>query len=185
MFIRAIDEGMERLIRTGLNLPPETMDVSFAVPDAAWASRLSRVTLSLFLYEIKPSNRPAQSVVRRVDADGRVQTRPPSQMLEMNYLISAWADNPLVEHQLLGEVINHLVAHPTIPLEYLPTEPTSAVFLTFGADGENKLREVWRAAGGHLKASFSMSVVAAADSFPWSDQAPPVAQVVSGIARRP
>jgi hypothetical protein len=122
--------------------------------------------------------------VRRVDPDGRVQTRPPSQMLELNYLISAWADDPLVEHQLLGEVINHVVAHATIPIEYLPAEPTSAVYLSFGADSENRLRDIWRAAGGQLKASFSMSVAAAADSFPWSDQAPPVAEVVRGVARR-
>jgi hypothetical protein len=89
-----------------------------------------------------------------------------------------------VEHQLLGEVINHLVAHAVMPLEYLPADPTSTVYLAFGADTENRIRDVWRAAGGHLKASFSLSVAAAADSFPWSDQAPPVAEVVRGIARR-
>jgi hypothetical protein len=180
-----IDEGLERLLRKQLPLPADAGDVSFAVPSIAWSDRLSRPTINLFLYEIKPSTRPSASVVRRIDPDGRAQRRVPSPVLELNYLVSAWANSPLVEHQLLGEVVTRLSVQSTLPMKKAVGDGASPVQLIFGGDAENKLREVWTAAGGRLKASFSMSVVTATDAFPWTDQAPPVTEIVRGIGRRP
>jgi hypothetical protein len=183
MFIRVVDQALERLLRVRVPLPVEAGDISFAVPSANWASRLSRPTVSLFLYEVVPSGRPGQAMARRVDADGRMQRRLPSPVLELNYLISAWAANPLDEHQLLGEVINQIVAHPVLPVDVLPGEAASPVQMIFNGDDKNQIREVWRAAGGQLKASCMLSVIAAADAFPWTDAAPPVSEVLRGITR--
>jgi hypothetical protein len=184
VFIRVIDEGLERLLRKQLPLPADVGDVSFAVPSAGWGDRLTKPTVNLFLYEIKPSARPAPSVVRRTDVDGRAQRRRPSPVLEMNYLVSAWAGTPLVEHQLLGEVVNQLSVLATLPIGTATTEVASPVQLIFGGDSENNVRDLWMAAGGRLKASFTMSVVTAIDVFPWVDQAPPVTEVLRGVGRR-
>lgn len=185
MFIRVIDEGLERLLRSKVPLPPDTGDVSFAQPSNAWAERLGRPTINLFLYEVKPSTRPSASVVRRTDVDGRAQRRAPSPVMEMNYLVSAWAPSPLVEHQLLSEVISRLSMQNTLPIPNSVEQGGSPVQLIFGGDSENKVRDIWAAAGGRLKASFTLSVVTAIDAFPWVDQAPPVTQVLRGIGQRP
>jgi len=184
VFIRVVDEGLERLLRSKVPLPPDTGDVSFAAPSTAWAERLSRPTINLFLYEVKPSTRPSASVVRRTDADGRAQRRAPSPVMEMNYLVSAWAPAPLVEHQLLGEIVSRLSMLNTLPIPNSAEQGGSPVQLIFGGDTENKLRDIWTAAGGRLKASFTLSVVTAIDAFPWVDQAPPVTQILRGIGQR-
>jgi len=184
MFIRTVDEGLARLLRAKIPLPANVADVSFAPPTVHWAATISRPTVSLFLYEVKPSERPGQAIVRRLGPDGRSQRRLPSPVLEMNYLVSAWAADPLAEHQLLGEVINLLVAHPILPDECLPGDATSPVQLIFSGDENNPMRDIWRAAGGQQRASFTLSAVAAADSFPWTDEAPPVTEVLRGLSRR-
>ena len=185
MFIRVIDQGLERLLRTALPLAPDAGDISFAAPTGAWAERVSRPTVNLFLYEIRPTSRPAPASTRRVDAEGRAQRRLPSPVLEMNYLVSAWASSPLAEHELLGNVANHLSIQPALPDKYLPDESASSVQLIFGGDSENKLRDIWQALGGRLKASFTLSAITAADAYPWTAQAPPVTRVVRGVSPRP
>jgi hypothetical protein len=185
LFIRIIDEGLERLLRSKIPLPPDSGDVSFAQPSIGWAERLSRPTINLFLYEVKPSTRPSASVVRRTDVDGRAQRRAPSPVMEMNYLVSAWAASPVVEHQLLSELVSRLSVLNTLPIPNAVEQGGSPVQMIFGGDTENKLRDLWTAAGGRLKASFTLSVVTAIDAFPWVDQAPPVTQVLRGIGQRP
>jgi hypothetical protein len=183
MFIRVIDQALERLLRVRLPFPAKVGDISFAAPSANWASRLSRPTVNLFLYEVVPSGRPGQAVVRRLDAEGRLQRKAPSPVLEMNYLISAWAADPLDEHQLLGEVVNQVVSLPELPVDVLPGEAAAPVQMIFNGDDKNQIRDVWRAAGGQLKASCMLSVITAADAFPWTDAAPPVSEVLRGITR--
>jgi hypothetical protein len=184
LFIRVCDEALERLLRSKIPLPTDAGDVSFAQPSIAWAERLSRPTINLFLYEVKPSTRPSASVVRRTDADGRAQRRAPSPVMEMNYLVSAWAPSPLVEHQLLSEVISRLSVINILPIPNSTEQGGSPVQLIFGGDTDNRLRDIWTAAGGRLRASFTLSVVTAIDAFPWVDQAPPVTQILRGIAQR-
>jgi uncharacterized protein DUF4255 len=185
VFIHAIDESLERLLRAQLPFPADAGDVSFAAPTVGWGDRVGRPTVNLFLYEIKQSARPSASTVRRTDMDGRPQQRRPSPVLELNYLISAWAKSPLAEHRLLGEVAGRLSVQATLPSARPADDGASPVQLIFGGDGENKLRDIWSAAGGRLKASFTLSVVTAIDAFAWTDQAPLVTEVVRGIGRRP
>jgi Pvc16 N-terminal domain len=184
LFIKAIDQGLERLLRTQLPLPEDAGDVSFAIPSIGWGERVGRPTVNLFLYEVKPSARPSPSIVRR-DMDGRPQQRRPSPVLELNYLVSAWAKSPLAEHKLLGEVVSRLSVQGSLPSAQPADEGGSPAQLIFGGDVENNLRDIWSAAGGRLKASFTLSVVTATDTFPWTDQAPLVTEVVRGVSRRP
>jgi len=183
MFIRVVDQALERLLRVGVPFPVQAGDVSFAVPSAAWASRLSRPTVNLFLYEVVSTGRTGQAAVRRVDSRGQLQRRQPSPVLELNYLISAWAPNPLDEHHLLAEVINQVAVHSALPVETMPGEAAAPVQMIFDGDDKNQIRDIWRAAGGQLKASCQLSLVTAADAFPWTDAAPPVTEVLRGITR--
>jgi hypothetical protein len=183
MFIRVVDQALERLIRRGVPFPVESGDVSFAVPSVAWASRLSRPTVSLFLYEIVSTGRVGQAAMRRVDGRGQLQRRLPSPVLELNYLVSAWAPNPLDEHQLLAEVINQFVALAALPVDTMPGEAAEPVQMIFNGDDKNQIRDIWRAAGGQLKASCLLSLVTTPDAFPWTDAAPPVTEVLRGIRR--
>ncbi len=177
MFIQVVDDGLERLLRSELPLPPELGDVTFEAPTANWSAQLSRLTVNLFLYEIVRSSQPPRSAVHRVTGEGRAQRRTPLPMIELSYLVSAWAGSPRDEHQLLGDVISLLAAQTALQPQYLPVELSTSVDLAVGEDRNNRAREIWTAAGGRLKASVAVQVVVPADSFDWADVAPAVERV--------
>jgi hypothetical protein len=177
MFIRLIDDGLEKLLRTELPLPPDLGEVSFDAPNGTWAAQLSRLTVNLYLYDVHRSNQPVRAPISRVGDDGRRERRIPLPMIRLSYLVSAWAGSVRDEHQLLGEVINRLAGIETLPKEYLTGSPAAPVDLSFAEDPQSKTREIWGGLGGQLKGSFTLHVTVAADAFEWTEEAPAVQRV--------
>ncbi len=185
MFIRAVDEGLERLLRGALPLAEDVGDIAFEPPTSNWSATLSRLTVNLFLYDVTRSSHVAQAPVRRISEDGINQRRAPQPMIQLGYLVSAWAGSPRDEHQLLGDVLNRLAPMSELPAEYVPANMNSRISLSVGDDEHNRLREIWGAAGGQLKASFTMQVIVAADAVDWIEEAPSVTSLASSAVPRP
>lgn len=185
MFIRSVDEGLEQFLRAGLPLPPEVGDVSFDAPDGSWAAQLSRLTVNLYLYDVARSAQPSRSQMQRSTGQGTPQRRLPQPMVQLGYLVSAWAGTPRDEHQLLGDVVSLVAAHEHLAPELLGAPVSSSVWLNFGEDAQNRPRDLWGALGGSLKASFTLQVTVAADSFEWTEQAPAVQRIVALAAPIP
>jgi hypothetical protein len=181
VFISHVDSGLEKLLRTRLPLPEEMGVVSFDAPNGTWSAQLSRITVNLFLYDVQRSNQPSGPTVRTPES-GQAQRRRPQPMMQLGYLVSAWAGSPRDEHQLLGDVVSILAATEVLPETLLPDGLSSTVRLTLG-DSDNRVREVWSAAGGSLKASFTLTATVAADSFEWELTPPPVERI-SAMASR-
>jgi hypothetical protein len=177
MFIRAIDEGLERLLRAELPLPPELGEVSFDPPTGTWSAQLSRLTVNLFLYDVSRSSHPSRSPVVRAVPDAPAQRRLPLPMVQLGYLVSAWAGSPRDEHQLLGDVLDRLTGLGNLPPEYLPTPVSSTIQLALDQDAGNRPRELWGALGGQLKACFTIQASVAVDAFDWVDAPPAVARI--------
>ncbi len=180
MFIRAIDEALEKFVRARLPLPEDLGDVTFEAPNGTWAAQLSRITVNMFLYGVDKSSAPVRSPVTR-DVNGRPEKRVPQPMVNLSYLVSAWTGNPLEEHQLLGNVVSLILATTVLPPEYLPATASSSAMMSFDADEINKTRELWSSLGGQLKASFQLKVSVAADSFDWKEQAKAVERIEVGL----
>jgi len=103
-------------------------------------------------------------------------------MMQLGYLVSAWAGSPRDEHQLLGDVVSIFAGTETVPDTLLPDELSSTVRLSLG-DHDNKTREIWAASGGSLKASFCLMVTVAADAFDW-ELTPPSVERIAPMASR-
>lgn len=185
MFIRVVDEGLERMLRAELPLATEIGEITFDAPSRNWSAQLSRLTVNLFLYDVRRSSLPSRSSTVRVGSDGRGEQRAPQPMIELGYLVSAWAGSPRDEHQLLGDVVSRLAARTVLPVEYLPGELASPVYLTLRQDDNNRLREIWTAVGGSLKASFTFAATVAADTFDWTIQPPAVERIEALSAPMP
>lgn len=181
MFIRVVDEGLERLVRAEVPLPEDVGDVSFDVPAGTWAAALARPTVNLFLYEVSRSDHPNRAPTRRVEADGTRERRAPQPMVQLNYLISAWAGSARDEHQLLGEVISRLAGRDVLPPDYLPHPLSSSVHLVLG--DADRQRDIWSGAGGTLKAAFTLHASVAADTFGWTREPPLVTRIESAAQR--
>jgi hypothetical protein len=184
MFIRAVDDGLERLLRVSLPLPEEVGDITFDAPTSNWSAQLSRITVNLYLYDVMRSAQPTRSATQR-DVNGKPERRAPQPMIQLGYLVSAWAGSPRDEHQLLGDLVSRLASIQVIPPEYLPTAVSSSVQLAVAEDPRSRLRDIWSGAGGQLKASFTLQLTVAADTFDWTDQAPPVTSVAALVAPKP
>jgi hypothetical protein len=181
VFISHVDSGLEKLLRTRLPLPEEMGDVSFDAPSGTWSAQLSRITVNLFLYDVQRSTQPSAPSVRASEG-GPAQRRRPQPMMQLGYLVSAWAGSPRDEHQLLGDVVSILAGVELLPEDLLPDGLNSSVRVSLG-DADNKVREIWSASGGSLKAAFSLMVTVAADTFDWELQ-PPAVDRISAMANR-
>jgi len=178
MFIKDVDDALEALIRARLPLPREVGDVLFDAPTDTWSAQLSRLTVDLFLYGVERSTMPNRTQQTRLeDGTGRAQRRAPQPMIELSYLVSAWAGSPADEHQLLSDVVSILAGTAVVPEEFLPERLSSSVTLSFGGDPTTRPRDVWQGLGGKLKACLLLRATVAADTFDWEDQAPAVERI--------
>ena len=182
MLIPVVEDGLERLLRSTLPLPTEQGDISFDPPSSTWSAQVNRLTVNLFLYGVTRSTQPSRGQSTRTGASGAVERRHALPMVQLSYLVSAWAGSARDEHLLLGDALTRLLAHQVLPEQYLPQPLESAVQLALANDELNRPRDVWNGLGGSLKASFTLLVTVAADAYDWEAAAPPVTSV-SGTAR--
>lgn len=167
MLIPAVEDGITQLLRATLPLPTEQGDISFETPSSTWSAGVNRLTVNAFLFGVARSGQPPRVQPHRPGPDGRVERRFALPMIQLSYLVSAWAGSVRDEHALLGDVITRLLAHPAIPPEHLAAPLDSTVQLALAAEDTARPREVWGGINGQLKASFVLQVTVAADAYPW------------------
>ncbi len=183
MIIPTIDSGLDALVRSQLPLPPTLGDVSFDPPSGTWSATLNRITVNFFLFGAGRSSQPPRPGTDR-SVDGRQQRRLPIPMLELHYLVSAWAGAVRDEHQLLGDTLTAFLNHQVLPPELLPTQLTAHVQLAVAAHEINRAKDVWSAVGATIKPSFELIVTGAADALPYEDLAPAVQRIERLLAPR-
>lgn len=186
MLIPTVERGLERLLRAAIPLPESVGDVSFDTPSGTWAAGLSRVTVNLFLYDVQRSPQPPRPASERTTADGRLERRPPLPMVQLGFLVSAWAGNTQDEHQLLGDLLACFLLHGVLPAEHLPAPLDSSVQLSVGpADPVTRSKDIWSGIDGKLRPSFSVVATVALDTIAWAPVAPRVDSVRGYAAPRP
>ncbi len=184
MIIPTIDSGLEAMIRQRLPLPDPVGDVSFDAPSGSWSAQLSRLTINLFLFGVGRSPQPPRPAVERT-VDGRVQRLGPIPMLQLHYLVSAWAGTSRDEHQLIGDVLTLMIVEQVVPAEYLPAELTSGIQLAVAPHDNSRAKDIWSTVGGHLKPSFELIVTSATDALPFLDLPASVDRVERLLAPKP
>ncbi len=168
MIIPTIDSGLEALVRQALPLPVALGDVSFDSPSGTWSAQLNQITVNLFLFGVGRSPQPPRPAVEQ-QVDGRIQRRGPLPMLQLHYLVSAWAGSVRDEHQLMGDVLTAFLCTQVLPPEHLPTEMTSGVQMAVAPHDNNRAKDVWSTVGGAIKPSFELVVTTASDALPFVD----------------
>lgn len=182
--ITAIDSGLEQLLRRSLPLPADLGDVSFTAPERSWGAQLSRITVNLFLFDINRSSQPPRAPAQRTRPDGGIERRPPVPLVQLSYLVTAWAGNTSDEHQLLGDVLRCLLANPVLPPDDLPQPLEGSVQLALADRNNRNLGDLWSALDTRPKPAFQLDVTAAFDA-PWVAAAARVERIEGLVAPRP
>src|SRR5690625_998237 len=181
LLIPAVENALESLLRETLPLPEEVGEISFDAPSSTWAAQVNRVTVNLFLYGVVRSPLPPRPPQTRTGPDGGLERRPGLPLVQLTYLVSAWAGSVRDEHQLLGDVLTRLLAHQAIPEQHHPRLLDSSVPLALGSDEASRPRDLWGALGGHHRASFTLLVTVAAGACGWQATARGVS-AIEGMA---
>ncbi len=106
-------------------------------------------------------------------------------MLELHYLVSAWAGVVRDEHQLLGDALGCLVQASALPPEHLAVPLPSGVQLTVQPYDNSRAKDVWTTVGGAIKPSFELVVTSAADAPAFADLPPRVERIRALVGRMP
>lgn len=185
MLIPAVEDGLEKLLRSTLPLPVEQGDISFDAPNSTWSAQVNRLTVNLFLYGVTRSGQPHRGPSLRTNAAGGIERRHALPMVELSYLVSAWAGSTRDEHLLLGDALTRLLAFQILPPEHVSAPLESSVQIALAEDEKVRPRDVWGGLGGTLKASFTIVVTVAADAYDWEAAAPQVTSVVGTAVPMP
>lgn len=185
VLIPLVEQGLEKLVRAALPLPEQVGEVSFDPPSRSWAAQLSRITVSMFLFGVGRSAQPPRPMPERTDANGRVQRRGPLPMIELNYLVSAWAGNVRDEHELLGDVLGCFITHQAMPAEFAAPGLLSSVQIALAPADTPRVKDVFASVEGSMRAAFEIVLTTALDVGAWADAAPSVQRIQALTAPLP
>jgi len=181
VIIPVIDSGLEATVRQTLPLPATLGDVSFDPPSGSWSAQLSRITVNLFLFGVGQSSQPPRPAADRM-VDGRMHRRRQLPMIELHYLVSAWAGTVRDEHQLIGELLTLFTLQQILPPEHLGEDLITPVQLSVAPHDNNRAKDVWSTVGGTIKPSFEVVCTTAIDALPFELLPPPVERIKAMVA---
>ncbi len=119
--IDEVDEVLRQLLIREIPIRNSEIDIEFHQPTREWSVRLSRPTLNLFLQEInenKELRSPRMQVER--EENGQVTQRRTAVRVDLNYMVTAWANEPEDEHRILARTLLALLRFPFLPDDLLP-----------------------------------------------------------------
>ena len=109
-----VDRTLRFLLEQSLGLKGE--ELFFDRPDERFEQALkSPRALCLYLYDVR-ENREFRNAEFNVErrGDGTATVRPPAVYFDLTYLVTVYAKSREVEHELLGQVLQLLLGHPTL-----------------------------------------------------------------------
>ncbi len=180
--IQFIDEAVEAHLRREVPLPETSVDISFAAPDRAWGAAVTRPTVNIFLWDIRRNMTRTTAGLAQQGADGQVERRPTNPVIDLRYVVTAWAAEHRDEHQLLGSVLTCILAHSSVAPDILPPQLPTSSSLSLGLASEEArvTGEFWSSLDGRLKPGLQLVVSIPLDIFGWVAAGPPTASV--GVA---
>ena len=166
-----IDEVLRQLLIRGIPIRNGEVDVVFDQPTRDWTARLSRPTLNLFLHNVRENVRlrGSQQWFMEQNPDGSVTQRRAPARIDLHYMITAWANEPDDEHNLLARALMALLREPNLPKDLLPesleSQPLPCPLQVAQEDAARNPGEVWNALDNEMRPSISLMVTVAIDPY--------------------
>lgn len=174
--IAPVDESLEAFLRAATPLSAVDIDVSFESPNDEWASKLTRPTVNIHLWDIKRSANRAVTGVETADRDGVMVRRMALPRVELRYFVSVWTTEHEDQRALLGSIAVALLAYSEIPAPYvaaaLANLPNPQFALARAGDADAFSME------GQMKVGLQLTIVAVVDT----GAGTPLAQAVGEIS---
>lgn len=184
--IQFVDEAIEALLRREVPLPEAAVDISFVAPDRAWGAAVSRPTVNVFLWDVRRNAALSSTGLGQRFTDGQhAVRRPKDPVIDLRYLVTAWAGDQRDEHQLLGSVLRCVLANSVVPQNTLPKPIAGSPFvrLALATEDVRVPAEFWSSLDGRLKPGLQVVVTLPVSVFEWVPAGPPATAVSLGVGR--
>lgn len=173
--IADVDEALRKLLLKEIDIHENEVDIQFNQPKREWSARLSKPTINLFLFDIRENLRLRGSEqFRTIDRpDGMAEIRRNPTRLDLRYMLTVWAKDPLDEHLLLAAAISGLLRNPFLSETLLPERlqnqpaPIPIDVATFIPEHGpiDKLSEVWGVLDNEIRPGILVTVTISIDPY--------------------
>jgi hypothetical protein len=169
--LHELDEVLRQLLILEIPIKNGEVDIAFDQPAREWSSRLSRPTLNLFLHDIRENLklRASQQWLIEHNPDGTATQRRTPVRVDLHYMITAWANEPDDEHNLLARTLMALFHQPHLPQDLLPDslkdQPTPIPLRVAQEDELRNVADVWNALDNEMRPSIALTVTLALDPY--------------------
>lgn len=182
--LELVDEGLEAFLRAEVPLSATDIDVSFSSPDREWSARLVRPTVNVFLWDLRRSAGRARSGMRTVEHQGAVAHRPALPVIELRYVVTAWASDAGDERSLLSGLLGALLRHSKVPRTYLAPvfDQLDEPGLLVARSGEDHM-DVFKAVDGQIKPGINLSLTTEFETGVAFPAGPPTTVIETAIGR--
>lgn len=166
-----LDEALRQLLIREIPIKNGDVDIRFDQPSREWASHLSRPTLNLFLYDVRENIklRGSQQWTIEHRADGTAVQRRTPVRVGLRYMITAWANDPDDEHNLLARALMALFRQPHLPEDLLPEslqgQPAAIPLEVAQEDTLTNPADVWNALDNEMRPSVPLIITLAVDPY--------------------
>lgn len=168
-----VDATLRAILRTQ-TLPGQSIPVDLEAPTKEWAARRTGPTINLYLADVREDiDRRSTGRIPVLDAEGTVTSRRlPRRWFQATYVITAWANSPEDEHELLSSVLATMLRYEFIPPELgegrLPAMYANGEVVMLRPGGrvfsDRFATELWSAVGADYRPFISL---VATIPFPW------------------
>lgn len=183
--LHLLDESLEAFLRDVVPLPTKQVDVTFVAPDGEWAAGVSKPTVDLYLWDVRPNLRQREFGDQVVEMGKGVQgRRQPLPLVDCRYLVTAWTSDVRDEHSLLGSLLRGFLLNPIIAREHLAgalADLDSAPRLELRGGDPTANSDFWSAVGGQLKPGLDLAVTVPVDAAATEPLASPVTEVATSV----
>lgn len=184
--IADLDETIRQILIEEMPIKNGEIDIKFDQPTREWSSRLTKPTVSFFLYDVRENNVLRQHQWQRApNGNGRDHNlahlkRTPVRV-DCHYMLTTWAAEPDDEHRLLTRSILALFRHPVLPEDKLTGSLQNPLFdIQASIARHDKLTnpaEVWSSLDNELRPSISYVITLALD--PWTEVSGPAVRTMT------
>ena len=168
------DQTLTQLLVQRVPLDPNQVAVSMECPTREWAAKVVKPTVNAYLFDLRQNTTFAKK-------SGQGSAPLPPTHFDLSYVISVWAPNTALEHNLLWRVMMLLMRETSFAPDLLQgalkglAPPVPARAVTAQWDGAaRRPEELWGALGNPLKPSLTYTATLAVAMRPTPRPAPPV-----------
>lgn len=166
-----LDEVLRQLLIKEIPIKNGEVDIEFDQPSREWTARLSRPTLNVFLHDVRENIklRASQQWMVQHNPDGTATQRRTPVRVALHYMVTAWANEPDDEHNLLARTLMALFRQPCLPEDLLPenlqNQPAPIPLEVAQEDTLRNPADVWNALDNEIRPSITLVITLALDPY--------------------